>query len=201
MVRPTGELSACSRLTAPYLLRSGRFLQGVEAFTDLKRCCGELCRQTSSYVKHDVRKNRGEGEPDWQYLNPPAGEHAPYEAEDCRDEQKESIIRHVFAFIALVRQDIRNKRLLAPTSEEEMLFRATEERLHVTQEEMNYLIQEGSYDEDIDAPLIVARWLSHDIASVAHRVQIPTLVAAMEMIVGDMVKAVCAVTRQIWTVL
>ena len=55
--------------------------------------------------------------------------------------------------------DIRNKRLPTPASEEEMIFRATEERLHVTQEEMYYLIQEGSYDEDINSPLIVARWL------------------------------------------
>ena len=117
------------------------------------------------------------------------------EAEDCRDEQKQNIIRHAFAFMALVRQDIRNKRLPTPASEEEMLSRATEERLHVTQEEMNYLIKEGSYDEDINAPLIAARWLSHDIASVAHRVQIPTLIAAMEMNVGGMVTAVRMAAR------
>ena len=71
-----------------------------------------------------------------------------------------------------------------------MRKRATEERLHVTLEEMDYLISEGVYDEDINAPFIVARWLSHDIAAVTHRIVIPTLIAAMEANVGEMVAAV-----------
>ena len=60
----------------------------------------------------------------------------------------------------------------------------------MTQEEMDYLIDNGAYDEDINSPLIAARWLSHDIAAVAHRVMIPTLIAAMEINVGSMVEAV-----------
>lgn len=151
---------------------------------------GELCRQASSYIKTDVRENGEEGEPDWQYKHPAAGAYPAPGKEDYRDENKQRILRHVFTFIALVRQDIRNKRLDSPKTEEEMRERALMERLHVTQEEMDYLIKEGAYDEDINAPLIAARWLSHDIAAVAHRVVVPTLIAAMEINVGAMVNAV-----------
>lgn len=172
------------------LLYLGRFLQGVDSFTLLVRCAGELCRQSSSYIKMDVRENKEEGTPDWQYRNPLPGHYPPKGEEDYRDEQKERIIRHVFTFIALVRQDIRNKRLQSPGDIDQMRERATEERLHVTQDEMDYLIGEGAYDEDINAPLLVAQWLSHDIASVAHRVEIPTLIAAMEQHVDNMVTAV-----------
>ena len=172
------------------LLCVGRFLHGVDAFAQLLRCGGELCRQASSYIKTDVRTNKEEGEPDWQYRHPPPGERPVPGNEDYRDEQKERIFRHVCAFVALVRQDIRNKRLNTPASEEDMRKRATEERLHVTQEEMDYLISEGVYDEDMNAPFIVARWLSHDIAAVTHRIVIPTLIAAMEANVGEMVAAV-----------
>ena len=59
----------------------------------------------------------------------------------------------------------------------------------MTQEEITYLVQNGAYEQDVNTPLIIARWLSHDVASVAHRVQVPTLIAAMEANIAEMVEA------------
>lgn len=63
------------------------------------RGAGELCRQTISYVKYDG-----------QYRNPVPGSEPPEGETDCDDPDKERIFRHVFAFLAAVRQDIRNRR-------------------------------------------------------------------------------------------
>jgi putative membrane protein len=52
-----------------------------------------------------------------------------------------------------------------------------------------YLHKSGIHDIDINTPLIIARWLTHDVAAVAHRVEIPTLIAAMENNVQAMCKA------------
>ena len=88
----------------------GRFVTGQECFTKLQRCSTELCRQASSYIKMQ------DSEGSWTYMNPPAGL-SPSEceglADDYEDEAKQNIIRHVFAFMAAVRQDIRNRRLQA----------------------------------------------------------------------------------------
>jgi predicted membrane chloride channel (bestrophin family) len=169
-----------------------RWSLGVDSYTNCINAGSELCRQASSYVRMDVRMDveggSGEG-PNWQYRNAPAGTLPPAGEEDYKDPEKERLFRHVFAFLALVRQDIRKRRLDKAGSEKEQYDRAIEERLHVTDEEMKHLIECGAYTEDVNAPLIVARWLSHDVAALVERVSVPTLIVAMEHNIKDMVNA------------
>ena len=37
----------------------------------------------------------------------------------------------------------------------------------MNQKELDYLLEVGAYNEDINTPLVISRWLSHDIAAVA----------------------------------
>lgn len=175
-----------------------RYLAGVDSYTSLIQAAAELSRQVSSYVRMDVSKGAGGGggaEPVWEYRNVPAGTQPPPGEEDYQDEQKERLFRHVLAFVALVRQDIRNRRLENIGSEADQRERATEERLHVTQQEMDYLIACNAYEEETNAPLMVARWLSHDVAALSHRVGHGPIVAAMEANIGKMVEAFTTIDK------
>lgn len=129
---------------------------------------GELCRQTISYVKYDD-----------QYRNPVPGTDPKEGEEDCADPDKERIFRHVFAFLAAVRQDIRNRRTVQNPDPEMQRKKALEERLHMTQQELDYIVRNGCYNKDINTPLIVGAWLSQDVAAVADRVKVSETAAPL----------------------
>ena len=164
-----------------------RWSLGVDSYTKCINAGSELCRQACSYVRVDIED--GSGKPNWQYHNPPSGTLPPSGENDWEDPDKERLFRHVAAFLALVRQDIRKRRLGSSNDREDTIKRATEDRLHVTEAELEHLVDEGAYSQDVNAPLVVARWLSHDVAALVHRISVPTLIAAMEANVGAMVEA------------
>ena len=56
-------------------------------------------------------------------------------------------------------------------------------------QELQFLHESNIHDEDVNTPLIIARWLTYDLAMVLERVSPPTLVPMMEGNVGKMVTA------------
>jgi predicted membrane chloride channel (bestrophin family) len=165
-----------------------RWSTGVDSYTACINAACELCRQASSYVRMDVEGGSG-AEPNWQYRNVPSGQMPALGESDYEDPDKERLFRHTLAFLALVRQDIRKRRLQYNEERSEVIQQATEDRLHVTEAELEHLVDGRIYTADVNGPLVVARWLSHDVAALVHRVSVPTLVAAMEANVGKMVEA------------
>jgi predicted membrane chloride channel (bestrophin family) len=165
-----------------------RWSNGVESYTQCISAASELCRQASSYVKMDVEGGSGEG-PNWQYRNAPSGVWPESGQNDYEDPDKERLFRHSLAFLAMVRQDIRKRRIVDNEDREAVIRRATEDRLHVTEQELQHLVDTGVYSPEVNGPLVIARWLSHDVAALAHRISLPTLVAAMETNIGKMVGA------------
>ncbi len=165
-----------------------RWSTGVDAYTTCINAASELCRQASSYVRMDVEGGSGV-EPNWQYRNVPSGQMPALGESDYEDPDKERLFRHALAFLALVRQDIRKRRLFLDENRAEVITRATEDRLHVTEAELEHLVDGGVYTADVNGPLVVARWLSHDVAALVHRISVPTLIAAMEANIGRMVQA------------
>jgi len=103
----------------------------------------------------------------------------------CDDEAKQRIVRHVVADLAATRQDIRNLRL--PPTQSAAELEAL--RLHITDVELQFLHESNIHDEDVNTPLIIARWLTYDLAMVLDRISPPTLVPMMEGNVGKMVTA------------
>lgn len=152
----------------------GRYLDGIENYKNLLNAAADLCRQTA-YIKSE------------------AGEYSPVAAGDdpaegqtsCDDPAKEVFIRHALAFLAAVRQDLRNMRL--PSEDEKDML--ADLRLHVTSKELQYLYSSGIYDEDVNSPLIIGRWLTMDLARVVDRIEIPTLIAAMEDSIRRMISS------------
>ena len=138
-----------------------RYLEGISYYTDLNCSITELCRQTT-YIR------TAEGSFDL----PEPGTQPREGQASCDDEAKQRIIRHCVAFATATRQDIRNLRLPPTQSHEELEAL----RLHVTDTELKFLHEQNVHDEDINTPLIVARWLTHDLAMVLDRVSPPTLI-------------------------
>jgi hypothetical protein len=100
----------------------GRYLEGVEYYTELVAAAADLCRQSCSYIKNK----------DGKYDNPMAGVDPAKGRATCDDVDKETIFRHVFAFMAAVRQDIRNVRLECSQTFDELL----QLRMHLTTTEL-----------------------------------------------------------------
>jgi predicted membrane chloride channel (bestrophin family) len=155
-----------------------RFMLGVENYTHLVCAAMNLARQASSYIRYDG-----------QYRNPEPGMDPEAGYADYEDPHKQRIIRHVVAFVAAVRQDIRNRRLHPPESEAEQREQLVESRLHLTQPEIDYLVRKNAFDDTVHTPLVISRWLSDDIACVVDRVGSMPLIATMENSLERMVES------------
>ena len=136
----------------------GRYQEGADRYVELVTAGSELCRQASSYIKTDgVYRNALAG------TRPVLGSGNA----DCDDLDRVNIFRHVLAFVAAVRQDIRLKRVGIKSGTIDELL---EQRMHLTTSELEYLHAAGVFDEGVNTPLVISRWLSHDIARVVDRV-------------------------------
>jgi predicted membrane chloride channel (bestrophin family) len=153
----------------------GRYLEGITHYTELVQSAADLCRQTA-YIRT----------PEGEYNLAETGEEPAEGQASCDDPAKECIIRHALGFLAAVRQDLRNMRLPADDETHETL---AELRMHITTKELKYLHVQGIYDEAVNSPLILGRWLTTDLARVVDRIEIPTLIAAMEQNISNMLTA------------
>lgn len=91
----------------------------MDLYTKCINASSELCHQACSYVRADIED--GSGKPKSQYHNPPSGS-SPRSGENVwEDPDKECLFRHVVAFIALVRQDIRKRRLGSNNNREDII--------------------------------------------------------------------------------
>eukprot|EP01043_Picozoa_sp_COSAG02_P067910 COSAG02_NODE_11079_length_1797_cov_8.536514_2_plen_446_part_00 len=154
----------------------GRYLDGIAHYRDLIQAAGDLCRQTQ-YIKTDG-----------EYTITPAGDDPTEGQATCEIPSKQVFVRHALAFLAAVRQDIRNMRLPANDGED-AIDKLADLRLHVTEKELLYLYRTGIYDEDVNSPLIIGRWLTADLAQVVDRIGINSLIGAMERSIQRMLSA------------
>lgn len=154
----------------------GRYLEGIAHYRDLVQAAGDLCRQTQ-YIKTDGAYT----------VTSPGDDPAEGQA-TCDNSSKQVFVRHALAFLAAIRQDIRNMRLPASNGEDAQ-DKLADLRLHVTEKELLYLYRTGIYDEDVNSPLIIARWLTADLVQVVDRIGINSLIGAMERSIQRMISA------------
>lgn len=151
----------------------GRYLEGIAHYRNLVQAASDLCRQTA-YIKTDG-----------EYTNTAAGDDPAEGQSTCDNPDKQVFVRHALAFLAAVRQDIRNMRLPADDARDKL----ADLRLHVTTAELKYLYAMGIYDEEVNSPLIIGRWLTADLARVVDRIGVNSLIGSMERSIQRMLNS------------
>lgn len=153
-----------------------RYEAGVHLYSKLKTAAGELIRQATVYLAPRA-DGKGIGYPPGEYTNADAN------SATTNDLQRSAIVRHCLSFVAAVRQDIRNNRV-EQNSEDLTLL-----RMHLSDGELAEMKDAEVFEQWVNSPLIIARWLGQDLMDISDRLPGVPVLVCMDNNIREMVEA------------